>query len=85
MSCDTWQDNAPVFEEIDLPDDPTQAAQAILSRYKEGTHFQVYRSVLKSPSYHAAVVDFLQQHNPHIVAVEPLVLSALAKIQFTQP
>jgi len=77
------QGSAPVFQEVDLPDDPIEAAKLILTYYQPGKlQFQVYRTILKTVSYHVSIHNYLKQNGADIQIVEPLVLSLLAKTYF---
>ncbi len=71
-----------VFKEWDLDDNVDSSARTILSRNsKPGeTKFSVYRTVLKSPTFHQQVWEKVASSAPNVVIVEPLVLSLLAKI-----
>jgi len=73
---------SPVFVETDIPGNPSDAANQILSHYTAGkTDFQVYRSILQAPTYHLTIANQIEaQSKGGIVVVEPLVLSYLAKV-----
>lgn len=71
----------PVFQEWDLSDSVDQSVEAIKSFFKPGqVQFQVYRSILKTATYHKQIQQALQAFSSDIVVVEPLVLSLLAQI-----
>jgi hypothetical protein len=75
------QKGTPVFQETDLTDDVASSTELIVSLYRPNTtNFNVFRTILKSPTFHKQIVDQLAKRNPDIVVVEPLVLSALCKL-----
>jgi hypothetical protein len=75
------QKGTPVFQETDLTDDVESSIEKILAQYQPNRmYFSVFRTILKSPTFHKQIVDELAKRNPDIVVVEPLVLSALCKL-----
>jgi hypothetical protein len=75
------QRGTPVFQETDLTDDVESSIDRILALYQPNTiNFHVFRTILKTPTFHKQIVDGLAVKNRDIVVVEPLVLSALCKL-----
>jgi len=76
------QGSMPVFQEIDFPnsDSPKDVANVIVQNFKQGLVFQVYRAILKSPTFLMEVGRNITQSGKNFAIVEPLVFSALGRI-----
>lgn len=71
---------SPLFDEWDLPGDPKAAAGVVLQRAQPGLTFQVYRTILQPPSYHASVVAAVNAGNANIKFVDIITMSFLARL-----
>jgi len=74
----------PVFQEVDLQDDIDESVKIILDRYNPGVQFQVFRTILKTPTYHQQIYELVKKSGKDIVVVDPLVLSKLTQIYLNE-
>lgn len=78
--------NMPVFTQTDLPSDPHAAAADVLTYWKASEptpQFQMFRSVLTSPSFFASVASQASTNSSgSAIVVDPLTLSYLARVAY---
>lgn len=70
----------PVFQEWDLSSNVTDAVDTVLSMASQGTHFQVFRTILETASYHEQVVAAVTAKNPAVKFVDQITMSYLARV-----
>ena len=71
----------PIFHELDLGDDMNGAVGVVVDNFKANT-FGVFRTILKTATYHRQVVDGVNQKlgdNRSVIFVDPLELSLIAR------
>lgn len=76
------QGNTPVFQEMDVNQgNPSDAAKAILGSVQpSGTHFRVFRSILKPATWHKQTTDAVQAADKRVRFVDPITLGYLARL-----
>jgi hypothetical protein len=69
----------------DLGGSPEEAARTVLSRLESAeSNFNIFRAVLKNPSWYAGVASTLQKEREDVVVLDPYTFMALAKRQLAE-